>query len=457
MGQRQHAVVLGASMAGLGAARVLCEHFERVTLVERDALGDVPGKRKGVPQGEHAHGLLASGYRVLDEYFPGMMNDLVATGALRGDVSGDFLWFNFGRWKLRADSGLPGFCVSRPMLETAVRRRVRALPKITLLSEHDVEAPVYDAGASRVTGVVVKNRGTGESTTLEADLVIDALGRGSSSPQWLASWGFGEVTVELVKVDVGYASARFERRPGDVFGSNGAVITGTAPRETRHGFIIGAENNQWVVTLCGVLRDYPQTELARWREFARSLPTPVLFELVKDREPLTELTSYRFPANQRRWFSRLPRFPPAYLVLGDAVCSFNPAYGQGMSVALSEAKALEECLAEGDKRLAPRFFKRVDGLLDAPWAITTGEDLRHPTVEGKRPFGFGFVSRYMERAHHVAAYDPVVARRFFEVANLVASPTAMMAPGVAWRVLRKHDVPATDNPATKHGAATPRA
>src|ERR1044071_3334113 len=199
MAQRQHAVVLGASIAGLGAARALCEHFERVTLVERDALGDVPGKRKGVPQGEHAHGLLASGYRVLDAYFPGMMDDLVAAGALRGDSSGDFLWFNFGRWKLRADSGLPGFCVSRPMLETAVRRRVRALPKITLLSEHDVEAPVYDAAASRVTGVAARNRGTGESMTLETDLVVDALGRGSSSPHWLASWGFGEVTVELVE------------------------------------------------------------------------------------------------------------------------------------------------------------------------------------------------------------------------------------------------------------------
>jgi 2-polyprenyl-6-methoxyphenol hydroxylase-like FAD-dependent oxidoreductase len=433
MGTHEHAIVLGASMAGLGTARALTNHFARVTVIDRDELPDEAAVRKGVPQGAHAHGVLASGYRVLDAYFPGMMDELVAGGAMHGDVTGDFLWYQFGHWKLRADCGLRGIVVTRPTLEAAVRRRVRALPKVTLLTGHDVEAPVFDAG--RVTGVTLKNRATGVSSTLDADLVVDALGRGSPSAKWLSSSGFGDVATEEIKVDVGYATASFERRSGDLFGSIGCVVLGTPPKATRHGFVLGAEGDRWTITLVGVLRDYPPTDLAEWREFAHSLPTPDVHALVKDREPLTPIARYRFPANQRRLYSRLPKFPLGYLVLGDAVCSFNPAYGQGMSVALCQAKALDECLEAGDDGLAARFWSRVDELTEAPWAIATGEDLRYPAVAGARPPGFGIISRYMERAHQAAARDPVVLRRFFDVANLLAPPTAMLSPSIAWRVL----------------------
>jgi 2-polyprenyl-6-methoxyphenol hydroxylase-like FAD-dependent oxidoreductase len=447
---RKHAVVLGASMAGLGAARALTNHFERVTVIERDELSDEPVARKGVPQGAHAHGLLASGYRVLDTYFPGMMDELVTAGALPCDITGDFLWYHFGRWKLRADCGLLGIVVTRPSLEAAVRRRLRKHPKVTLLTGHDVESPVF--GDGRVTGATVKNRQTLASSTLDADLVVDSLGRGSPSSKWLASSGFGDVRTEEIKVDLGYATATFERRPGDLYGSVGAAIIGTPPEATRHGFVLGAERQRWVITLCGVLRDHPPTDLAEWRAFARSLATPDVDALVKDREPLTPIVSYRFASTQRRLYSRLPRFPAGFLVVGDAVCSFNPAYGQGMSVALCQAKALDECLAEGDEKLAARFWSRVDALTEAPWAITTGEDLRYPAVVGKRPPGFGVINRYMERAHHAATRDPVVLRRFFDVANLLAPPTAMLSPAIAWRVLLGGRGVSQESPAQKLGA-----
>jgi 2-polyprenyl-6-methoxyphenol hydroxylase-like FAD-dependent oxidoreductase len=434
MGEHKNAVVLGASIAGLGAARALSNHFERVTIVERDALVDAAIVRKGVPQAEHAHGLLASGYRVLDGYFPGMMDDLVAAGAIPGDVSGDFVWYQFGCWKLRADCGLRGIVVSRPTLEAAVRRRVRALPKVTFLDEHDVEGAVFDARAGRVTGVTIKNRKSNVSTTLDADLVVDTLGRGSPAPKWLASWGFGEVAEEQVKVEIGYATGLFERRSGDLFGTAGALVAGTPPA-TRHGFVLGTEGDRWTVTLVGGLRDFPPDDVAGWKEFARTLALPVVHELVKEREPLAPIASYRFPANRRRMFSSLARFPTGFLVMGDAVCSFNPAYGQGMSVALCQAKALDENIAQGDVGLAKRFLSRAHALCDAPWAIATGEDLRYPSVEGKRPPGFAVLSRYMERAHRAASRDPVVLRRFFDVANLLAPPTAMLSPGIAWRVL----------------------
>src|SRR5262245_13883775 len=262
---RQHAIVLGASMAGLGAARALANHFDRVTLVERDELPAVSASRKGVPQGQHAHGLLPSGYRILSDYFPKLMDELVADGAERGDISGDILWYQYGAWKLRADCGLGGIVVSRPHLERRVREYVLALPQVKLLQGHDAEEPVFDPARRRVTGLRATNRSTGATATLEADLVVDALGRGSPSPKWLASWGCGKVAETNVTIDVGYATGIFARQPGDLYGSNGAIIAGTPPQSTRFAAVLSAEGERWVVTLGGTLRDYPPTDVAAWR------------------------------------------------------------------------------------------------------------------------------------------------------------------------------------------------
>jgi 2-polyprenyl-6-methoxyphenol hydroxylase-like FAD-dependent oxidoreductase len=432
---RRHAVVLGASMAGLGAARALVDHFDQVTVVERDVLPTITDNRKGVPQGHHAHGLLPSGYRILDAYFPGMMQEMIDEGVPYIDLTGDFLWYQYGGWKLRTDSGLGGIGVSRPFLERKVRERVRSLPNVTLREGYDVEEPIYDPSPGSVSGVRIKSRATGEASTLDAELLVDALGRGSPSPKWLAAWGFGEVTETLVQIDVGYATAVFERRPGDMHGASGAILAGTAPQSTRYAAVIGVEGSRWIITLVGCVKDYPPTDVAGWREFARSLPVPELYEMVKDREPLIPITSYRFPANRHRHYERLSRFPGGFLLLGDALCSFNPLYGQGMSVALREAWALDDCLRAGTSDLAARFFKSAREIVESPWAIATGEDYRYPQVPGKRPPGFGVISRYMERAHRAATRDPVVLKQFFDVASLLAPPTAMLAPKIAWRVL----------------------
>jgi len=429
------AVVLGASMSGLLAARALSSYFARVTLVERDALPERDESRKGVPQSNHAHGLLASGYQAMDEYFPGMMDELEALGAPRGDVVGDFLWFQYGRWKLRHDSGLRGITVSRPCLEAAIRRRVKTLPNVTFLEGTEGVKPAFDTGTGRVTGLVVRSKGGTVQETLGADLVVDASGRGSLSPRWLEEAGCGHPDEITVKVNVGYATRTFARKPGEFFGSMGGIISGTPPASTRYGAVLAAEHARWVVTLVGILSDYPPTDEPGWVAFAASLPIAAVHQLVTSAQPLTDIVSYRFPANQRRLYERLPRFPSGYLVIGDAVCSFNPIYGQGLSVAATEAKALEACLAGGLDGLSRRFYARARQIVDIPWAIATGEDLRFPQVEGKRPPGFGLINRYLERVHAVASSDPLVCRKFFDVLNLLAPPPSLMSPRVAWRVL----------------------
>jgi 2-polyprenyl-6-methoxyphenol hydroxylase-like FAD-dependent oxidoreductase len=434
MGQSS-AIVVGGSMGGLLAARVLSNHFHSVTIVERDELPRAAAVRKGVPQGAHGHGLLASGYRALDEYFPALMDELEALGALRADVVGTFLWFQYGRWKLRHNSGLRGITVSRPGLETAVRHRVAALRNVTLLEGTDAVKPTFDAARGRVSGLEVRSRATNAPSMLQADLVVDATGRGSQAPKWLEEWGFTPPSTETVRVDVGYSTRIFERRPGEFFDSAGGIIAGTPPESRRMGAVLAAEGDRWVITLIGCLRDYPPEDERGWLEFAASLPVSAVYDLATTARPLSGITTFRFPANQRRRYERMARFPAGFLVVGDGICSFNPIYGQGMSVAAMEAKTLDETLATSADHLAKRFFSRASAIVDIPWTIATGEDLRYPAVAGKRPIGFHLVNRYMERVHAMASEDPEICRRFFDVLNLLAPPTSLMTPRIAWRVL----------------------
>ena len=431
------AVVAGASISGLLAARALSSHFDQVTIIERDRLPDEPLVRKGVPQAAHAHGLLASGYRVMDAYFPGLMDELEALGAPRGDVVRDFLWFQYGRWKLRHEVGLRGIAVSRPCLETTICRRVRELPNVRFLEEYDAVKPCFDVAAGAVAGLRVKSRDRKAEETVAADLVVDATGRGSQSPAWLEEWGFSQPKLMTVKIDVGYATGVFERKPGDFFNSVGGVVAGAPPAETRTGAALAAEGNRWVITLVGSVGDYPPTNRQEWAKFAASLPSPVIHDLITSARPLTDIASFRFPANQRRLYEGMKRFPRGYLVIGDAICSFNPLYGQGMSVAATEAQALDDSLAAGLDGLAARFYAKASAIVDIPWLIATGEDLRYPQVEGTRPPGSSLVNRYLERVHAAASDDSVVCRKFFEVLNLLAPPSSLMAPAVMLRVLAR--------------------
>ena len=429
------AIVFGASMSGLLTARAVSRHFDKVIVVERDVLPDGEALRKGVPQAAHAHGLLASGYQVMDEYFPDMMDELEAGGAPRGDVTGDFLWFQYGHWKLRHPCGLRGITVSRPCLEATIRRRIKAIANVTFVEGVEGCTPLFDRAASRVVGLSVRYGESKRKQTLSADLVIDASGRASHSPKWLEEWGFGSPEEICVKVHVGYATRTFERRPGEFFNSIGGLISGTPPASARYGAVLAAEGNRWIVTLVGSVRDYPPTTEPEWTAFAATLPVSAVHDLVTSARPLTEVAGYRFPANQRRHYERMKWFPKGYLVIGDAVCSFNPIYGQGMSVAATEAKALDECLAERMEGLAPRFYARIRRIVDIPWTIATGEDFRFPQVEGTRPIGSVLINRYLEQVHEAASRDRVVCRKFFDVINLLAPPPSLMAPHVLGRVL----------------------
>lgn len=440
------AVVIGGSISGLLAARVLSSHFTRVTVLERDLLPQEPVLRKGTPHCVHGHGLLASGYDVMDRYFPGMMDDLERHGALRGDVLGDFLWHLDGLWKLRHHSGLKGIVVSRPFLEAAIRNRVRRLPNVIILDGTEAVKPLYDSTIKRVAGVQARSTRTGMEDTLHAALVVDASGRGSRSPAWLSEWGFGKCPVHTVRIDVSYATRFYQRRAGDLYNALGIVVSGKPPADRRSAGVLAAEGDRWIVTLMGRLGDYPPLEEHDWVEFAAHLAVPTVHDLLTSSQPLSGVMGYRFPTTERRLYEKMRAFPSGYLVIGDAICSFNPIYGQGMSVAATEALALDESLMQGISGLSNRFFRRISHIVDIPWMIATGEDLRYPEVEGKRSLGTRLLNRYLERVQAAASDDPVVCTKLFEVMNLLAPPSSLVKPGIAMRALVRRPPSANRSP-----------
>jgi 2-polyprenyl-6-methoxyphenol hydroxylase-like FAD-dependent oxidoreductase len=430
-----HAVVVGASMGGLMAARALSDRFDRVTVLERDPLADQPLPRKGVPQGRHTHGLLASGLAALERFFPGIRDELVECGSGIGDVVGDSLWHIEGDFHVRADSGLIGVTQSRPLLEAVVRQRVAALPNVKIRDSVKVKRLVADPSRRRIVGVELTDRREAARETLVANLVIDATGRGSRTPLWLKDFGYAPPREERVEVQLTYATRLYLRRPDDFRGGLGVIVTPLPPNK-RNGVALAIEGDCWCLTLGGMFDEAPPADEAGFRQFARGLASPVIHEFLETAEPASDIQIFKYPASVRRRYERLKHFPDGLLVMGDAMASFNPIYGQGMSVAALEAELLHECLKVGQQHLAKRFFRAAARLVDIPWQIAVGADFRCPEVRGRRPLLSGLVGAYLRHVHRAAHRDPEVAVAFHRVANLIDKPSSLFRPRIVWRVLR---------------------
>jgi 2-polyprenyl-6-methoxyphenol hydroxylase-like FAD-dependent oxidoreductase len=431
----KHAIVIGASMGGLLAGRALADYYDEVTLVDCDALPLAYEPRKGVPQGRHSHGLLARGREVLEQLFPGFTAEMAADGAVPGDIADGILWFNHGFYLCNAPSDLSGLAVSRPMLEGGVRRRMLQFPNVRIRQRCDVLGLICDPNRNRVTGVHVAARDNSGAETINADLVVDASGRGSRNPAWLDALGYSKPREEQIRVNIAYKTRLYRRRPEDLLGKMGVIIAACRP-DWRFGIILAQEGDRWTVSLGGYLGDQVPADDLGFVEFARSLPKPEIFNIIKDAEPLSPIVSYQFSTNQRRYYEELSRFPEGFVVYGDALCSFNPVYGQGMTVACAEALTLRECLAKGSEGIGRRFFGAAGQLIDSPWQIAVGSDLQHERVEGKRTAQVRFVNWYIAKLFQSANCDPVLATKFLEVANLMKAPSTLLSPAVALRVWR---------------------
>lgn len=422
------AVVIGGSIAGLAAAKVASEHFGEVLVLERDDIEDPFAPRPSAPQASHAHGLLVAGERVLSRLFPGFTDDLRAAGASVGRVGVDLVaYMAQGRSYNGAfyqpeprDLGVDIYCQSRMLLEGTLRRRLEQVPGVEVRTGVRVAGLI--AEGDRLVGVRLRDDAAGEEA-VPAELVVDASGRGSRMPAWLEELGFAAPEETIIGVDFAYTSCLFQG-DDEAFDAVGMVVPGQPPEVKRGALLFRIEEGRWLVSLGGRHDQKPPADLEGFLRFAAELPNDHLYRLLKDREPLTEVSHYAFPTSRIRHYERLAG-PDRLAVAGDALCSFNPIYGQGMSAALLEVEALAEVLEErasagsGLEGISREYFARAAEVIATPWNLASSADFSYPETTGERPEGMEERGLYILALNEIAVEDVEVNRILAEVFQLV--------------------------------------
>ncbi|MEU9182179.1 NAD(P)-binding protein [Streptomyces sp. NPDC048550] len=435
-----HAVVLGAGLAGLLAARALAQRFARVTVVERDELPDTgPAFRPGVPQSRHVHVLWSRGLELMEELLPGVTRELLAAGAALLESPRDFLWLSSADWFHQ----VPGSRIlvgSRELIDWTVRREVLRDERIRIRAGSTATGLVAGPDGRSVAGVLLREGGP-----LPARFVVDATGRTSRAPAWLAALGHPAPATTRYDSRLGYSSRYYEVPPDPARRWQGMYVQGR-PDSPRGGVLVPLDDGRWLATLIGNGEHAPPTGDEEFLEYTRSLRTPALYDALRDAKPLSSPTGFRSTANEWRHYERLDRWPAGFVVLGDAACRFNPVYGHGMTVAALAADALAGAI----RGLAPREIaaaarriqRRTATAADVAWQIATSEDMRYPETEGPPPDrATKVLQAYMSRVIVGANADPEISRPFFGVLSLSASPNTLLSPGTVIRVLSKWRLP----------------
>jgi 2-polyprenyl-6-methoxyphenol hydroxylase-like FAD-dependent oxidoreductase len=434
----RHAVVIGGSIAGLSAARALSSRFEKVTVLDRDELPADPRNRRGVPQARHAHALLIGGRLALEQLFPGITAELTANGAVPWDPGNDLLFHQMGAFRIPYPTGMLGVSLTRAFLEFSLRSRVSALPNTELRDRTSVAGLV--GGPERVTGVELDG-----GDVLSADLVVDATGRsGNRTDLWLEQVHCRAPEIDTVKIDVGYTTRLVRRRPGERLTEMGGLLylmASISPGDKRAAAAFAVEDDRWLVTLGGWHRSYAPTDPAGFAEFAAGLPAPHIADLLARAEPLDEGNAprYTYPMSRRRYYERLRRPPAGFVAVGDAICSFNPLYGQGMTVAILEAIELGRCVdrfGTTSAQLTRKYFRAAGKLIDMPWQISTAGDFIFPETIGPKAPGTDLMNWYVRQVTLASHTSVDVHRVMLEAQQMVAPPSAVMRPAMIARSLR---------------------
>ncbi|MET8681527.1 FAD-dependent oxidoreductase [Streptomyces sp. NPDC004647] len=420
------AVVLGGGMAGMLAAAALTRRAGRVTVIESDRFPDGPAPRKGLPQGYHNHMLMSGGAKALDDLLPGTTEGLLAAGAKRRGMPGDLLTLSAEGWYRRHRGDAYVIACSRDLTDHVVRRGTLADEKITAIDSAKVTGLVGDR--RRITGVRIEREGAGDET-IGADLVVDATGRRSRTPRWLAELGLPEVLEERVDAGFAYASRLYQAPEGAQEDFPGVLIqarSGTG-EPGRGAALLPNEGNRWIVALIGTRGGQPPTDEAGFEEFARSLPDPVIADLMAAATPAGPIRAYRGMPNWRRRYEKLP-LPEGLVVIGDAATTLNPNYATGMSIAALGALALR---TEAERHgitpgLGRGAQKAIAKAAEGPWQMAVGTDQWFPGAELNIKRAPELMRRFTARFARVTTENAALSNASFNVAALEAPPSSMM-------------------------------
>ena len=425
-------VVVGAGPSGLSAAIRLKQLASKAG---RDL--SVCIVEKGAEVGAHILSGAVLDPHALDELFPGLLAEFAAAGVpVIRNLTQVLLGLN--GHLLSCDPfevDVVGYSPSRPFLESRIRNRLEALPNVSICDRSTVVGLVGDATRSRVTGVRIREQRSARERVLDADMVIDALGRARHTPRWLEDWGYQAPPEQCVTVHVVYVSQLVRVPPGSI--PHDVVTLGGGTGLPAGLVLLAHENDTRMFTVAGYPGHHPVADREQMLEHAARLAPAYVMDGLRKSEPLSEVRLHRYPSNQRRRYETLHRFPSGLLVIGDALCSFNPVYGQGMTLAALQAVALRECLRQGDHGLARRFHRAAAGPISKAWRIATAGDLALPQVPERCPWSVRLAIAYIEHVLALAEHDPEIAHRFYRVTGFLDPPTALLRPNIVLPAFRR--------------------
>jgi 2-polyprenyl-6-methoxyphenol hydroxylase-like FAD-dependent oxidoreductase len=435
----ENAVVIGGSIAGILAARVLAEHFESVTIVETDKLPLQPQVRIGVPQSAQPHILLTGGYRILEELFPEIGSQLIAAGALPVDFLKELHFFRAGQWSPSGtiSSDFVSVTCSRPLLEWVIRQRLKEFSQVHFVEQHRVESLLSNSSKTQITGVSIRSL-TGDGVKqLHSNLVVDASGRRTRAPEWLESLGLATPSSTVIDPFLGYAT-RLYKQPQDTTDDWKVILISQEPPDNKRlGYLAKIEGGRWIATLGGYGRDFPSLDDQGFLEFARSLSSPKFYETIKNAEPISPIYAHRATKNRLYHYEKI-QTPRGFIALGDAVCALCPVYGQGMTVSALSAVVLKDWLSDGQFQ-SSRFQQKLAKSNSFAWTVATQMDLSFPTTSGGKTRKPNLLSKiltwYSQQVVISANSNVAIQALNIEIFHLLKSPLALYHPQVIFQVL----------------------
>lgn len=430
-------VIVGAGISGLINSHALSKYFEKVHLYEKDQIDEKQIEpRWGVPQGEHIHIVLTAAVKSLDKRFPNLLSKLQNIGSNKYSVTEGLKWYHHGNWKKQytSDNDFTTFTQTRPVLETTIREEVTNTSNIEIIDQSKFIDYIYNAEDNSISGIKIERNG--ETEEILADLVVDAMGRSSKSTRYFDNHDIKLPDIETIDVNIKYVSCFY---PADGIAENPLQSVYPHPPETsKYGVIGNVEGDKVIVTLMGFDGDHPSTDLSEFLEFAKQLDHPFIYNKLKESDPITPLRSYAYPKMRRIYYHQMKQLPSNFIAVGDAVCHFDPLFGQGMTVSTLEADILEDLLeqAKHDQivNINKKYFGKINSLISNVWDIVVAEDTRFeighkPTLKQK------LYKLYTNQIYELYD-DEYVLDRFYKVINLEEPPTHLLHPKVILKILK---------------------
>ncbi|WP_462413233.1 FAD-dependent oxidoreductase [Neobacillus sp. Marseille-QA0830] len=441
MQRREKAIILGGGISGKLAARVLSDFYQEVIVLERDSEPSGPFPRKGALQGNHIHALLHAGEHGLEKLFPGITEKFYSTGAVKINSTQDLAWFHHGVWKHRYDGGYTTTLQTRPHLEWHIGESIKTLPNVTIHYNCSFKEYIYEENENRIVGVDCTEGGS--SNSLYGDLIVDASGAASFTTGWLKGRGL-HISEEKVKIGLSYISKKFQLPDHQDRDWTIKLVYPNPPQEKIGGTISKVEGNQYIVTFIGYHDEIDEKEVLRnedsFIELAKKLPKSDIYQELKDAAPLSQTSVFRVPHITWRKYDQMKQLPEGLLLIGDTICRIDPVFGQGMSIAILEALALQKLLTkqnQSQQHLIRAFHKQAAKIIAPIWSMVLTEDFRYPSTTGKRPMGLSFLQWYSRNIFLLSAEDKRTYNSFIKVMNLVRPMTILMTPRILWRVCKK--------------------